>query len=113
MDGTDSCKICDLKLLSYNETYCEKPKKSHFDNCLMIRHPISCKTCSPGYKKDKNYFLNNLNDVDFVIGFFEKVGFWREIFFDIGKTNLFFFNFFQSLIFHLVNLIMLLTIVMF
>ena len=84
MDEISTCQICDLKLPSYNQTYCEKPKKSLFDNCLLIRHPISCKTCKPGYKKDKNYFLNNLNNVNFVLGFFEKVGFWREIFFDIG-----------------------------
>ena len=85
MDGKDSCEICDLKLPSYNQTFCESPKINEFDKCLLMRHPISCKTCQPGYQKDINYFLNFISESSIHKSFFEKVGFWRQNFFDIGN----------------------------
>ena len=85
MDGKTTCGVCDLKLPSYNQTFCETPKRNEFDKCLFVRHPISCKQCQPGYQKDINYFLNFISEEKIHKQYFEKVGFWRQIFFDIGK----------------------------
>ena len=85
MDEKKKCKICDLKLPSYNQTFCSTPKIDLLNKCLFIRHPIGCKQCQPGYQKDINYFLSFISEPEIHKTFFEKVGFWRQIFFDIGK----------------------------
>jgi hypothetical protein len=86
MDGKETCEICDLKLPSYNQTFCNTPNINEFDKCLLIRHPIGCKTCQPGYQKDVNYFLTYLSDTEIHKSFFEKIGFWRQNFFDISNS---------------------------
>ena len=85
MKGKETCQICDLKLPSYNQTYCQTPDINQFDKCLLMRHPISCKQCMPGYKKDINYFLTFIAEPSIHKPFFEKIGFWRQYFFEIGN----------------------------
>ena len=80
-----TCGVCDLKLPSYNKTFCDTPKVNELNKCLFVRHPISCKQCQPGYQKDINYFLNFISEEEIHKKYFEKIGFWRQIFFDIGK----------------------------
>jgi hypothetical protein len=91
MKEKDECRICDLKLPTYNRTYCGAPDRSQFEKCLFMRHPVSCKQCQPGYQKDINYFLNFLSEEEIHKKYFEKVGFWRQIFFEIGTS--FFYKF--------------------
>lgn len=90
MNGKKTCQICDLKLPSYNQTFCDSPNINDLDKCLLMRHPVSCKTCQPGYQKDINYFLNFISETDIHKSFFEKIGFWRQNFFDIGNSLIFF-----------------------
>jgi hypothetical protein len=85
MNDKEECRICDLKLPTYNQTFCANADIDQFDKCLFMRHPVSCKQCKPGYQKDINYFLSFLSEEDIHKGYFEKVGFWRQIFFDISK----------------------------
>ena len=84
MDDKKTCKVCDLKLPTYNQTFCQTQDINSFDKCLFMRHPVSCKQCQPGYKKDINYFLNFISETDIHKPYFEKVGFWRQVFLDIG-----------------------------
>lgn len=88
MGDYDKCEICDLKLPSYNQTYCVPPNKDSFDKCLFMRHPLSCETCLPGYTKDVNYFLTFIDQTTIHKEFFEKLGFWRHNYFDISKLSL-------------------------
>jgi hypothetical protein len=85
MDSKEACRICDLKLPSYNQTFCNTPAIDEFDKCLFMRHPIGCKQCQPGYQRDINYFLTYLSEESIHKPYFEKVGFWRQVFFDIGR----------------------------
>ena len=87
MDAREKCRICDLKIPSYNQTYCQELSIDDFDNCLLLRHPLSCKQCQPGYQSDKNYFLSFINEPSVHKNFFNKVGFWRFNLFDIGKQG--------------------------
>lgn len=96
MKGKKTCEICDLKLPSYNQTFCETPKINFFNKCLFIRHPISCKKCKPGYQKDINYFLNFISEEKIHKKYFENIGFWRGIFFQISRTFKIFFIFLFS-----------------
>jgi len=84
MANKETCKVCDLKLPSYNQTFCNTPDINEFDKCLFMRHPVGCKQCLPGYQRDINYFLSFLSDQEIHKPFFEKVGFWRQVFFDIS-----------------------------
>ena len=82
--SVDSCEICDFKLPSYNQTYCNEIS-NYDDNCFFYTHPLYCKKCKSGFKKNENYYLKTLETIYQTL--FVKIRFWREIYYDIGYNS--------------------------
>ena len=55
-----TCKICDMKIPSYDKTYCDV-LVDYDQNCRLFSYPLTCNKCKPGYKLNKNLFLKNID----------------------------------------------------